>query len=122
MSSMIFIVYPEKDYTEAEIQALLYARLKANKLDARLTVRGMCGGRKSLFDVVIFHHKRAVCIIECKSWSASYMRNRKWQTQRNSKQIKGYERQFGLPVYLCGCFNAIEPVTRIVMSVMEKWH
>lgn len=113
------IDYPEK-ISEAEIQAELWHRLKAMNIDARLQVNQRIGGRNPRLDIVIFKDYIAICIIECKSWSKSYIRNRKYQQAKNTKQILKYKQYFNLPVLICGCTNAIAPVSKIVESIYAK--
>lgn len=110
------IKYPRKKATEAEIQALLWQRLKDIGLDARLQVKA----EKSRLDIVIFKGKVAICIIECKDWSPSYIRNRKYRLAHNTRQITKYKTLFQIPVFLCGCLQAIEPVSKLAQSVYEQ--
>jgi len=113
---MLTINYPTK-VREAEIQAMLWKRLREANFDTRLNLRTDNG---LIPDVVVFKHKKPICIIECKSWSLGYMRKMKWQQGKNSKQINRYKTSFGLPVLLCGCVQAIEPLVKIVASIHVK--
>jgi hypothetical protein len=86
-----------RNRTEAEIQADIYADLKATGLEPRLEVRGYITGpprRKCLFDIVVFWplNHRPLCIIECKKGNGCSKANR---------QIAKYK-TFGLPVLVCG--------------------
>lgn len=112
------INYPKRINTEAEIQALLWMKLRARYLDARLQVNtpNRYGGH-SLLDIVVFREEKALCIIECKAWSPSYCRTAKYRKAHNTKQLTKYKKSFGLPVLICGSYKAIEPVSRIVFKI-----
>ena len=112
------IEYPVRE-TEAEIQAMLWVELKGLKLDARLNIHQRMS--RCHLDIVVFNNKQeAACIIECKSWSKSYVRNRKYRLSHNTRQIKKYERTFGIPVLVCGVKTAIKPVAQIVSKLCYK--
>ena len=120
------IEYP-KNNSHAEIQAMQWEKLRALKMDARLEINVKLinpstegRGRHCRPDVIIFKDKRAVCIVECKSWSKSYMRTQKYRKAHNTKQITKYKRLFQVPVFLCGCVQAIEPVSKLVQSVYNQ--
>ena len=113
------INYPGK-IGHTEIQASLWRELHKYMIDARLEVMIRTKPRGCFLDIVVFSDKQAVCIIECKSWSKSYLRQRKYQTAKNSKQIKRYQEYFGLPVLVCGCVNSIKPLVVIVQKLIYK--
>ena len=101
------IPYPKRP-SEAEIQAELWNLLTMAGIDARLEVKAP----SARFDIVVFRERQARGIIECKSWSQSYLRNQKWQRQKNSKQLTKYREGFGVPVFVCGCRASIDPAVR----------
>ncbi len=110
------IRYPKKR-SEVEIQAILWYFLRKKKVDARLEVIGdIENGKKCIFDIVIFKNKVPVCIVECKSWSNSYILNQKYRKAHNTKQIKKYESLFGLPVIVCGHMKQIAHVQSEVLK------
>ncbi len=109
------IPYPAK-MSEADIQAILWQSLIKEGMDARLEITNKVG-RKYRLDIVVFKNREAICIIECKNWSVRYIRTRKYQEAKNTKQIKKYKELFGLPVLICGCMAAINPVTKIAKSL-----
>lgn len=98
------IEYPKR-ISEAEIQAELWYRLKGAGVDARLEVKA----DHSRLDIVVFVDRAATGIIECKSWSKSYLRNQRYQEYKNSKQYRKYQDVFYVPVFVCGCLKSIEP-------------
>ena len=104
------IEYPKKR-SEAEIQALLWYFLRKKKIDARLQV---VANRKKL-DIVIFKDSRAVCIVECKSWSKNYSLVRRYRLN-NSKQVNRYREMFGLPVIVCG---RIQDITKVQGEIIK---
>lgn len=119
------IAYPTK-VNESEIQAELWGKLKAKGYDARLEVivyseklRGKVRN-KSILDIVLFKNHQAIGIIECKSWSKSYLRNRKYQECRNTKQLKKYQGMFQLPLFVCGCLKSIEPAVHFASALYSR--
>ncbi len=111
------IRYPKKR-SEVEIQALLWYFLRKKKIDARLEVLGhnpVTNRRSCRLDIVIFKEKKAICIIECKSWSRSYSQVREYR-HNNSSQLTRYRNLFGLPVFLCG---RIEDITRTQDNIIK---
>lgn len=105
------IEYPKRT-KEAEIQAKLWFQLLGAGLDARLQVKA----DHSQLDIVVFKNKQAKAIIECKSWSQSYLRNRKYQAYKNSKQLTKYQKLFNIPIFVCGCQPSIEPAIRFAIK------
>ena len=109
------IEYPKR-HSEAEIESSLWFRLRQLKLDARLQVKTI----KSKLDVVVFKDSKAVCIVECKSWTKQYHLKQRYQRAKNNKQITKYKELFGIPVYICGYFSAIEPLSKIILDLYQK--
>jgi len=108
------IKYPTKA-TEAEIQSTLWAKLREQGLDARLQVIGTLSNRRHKFDMVVFRDQVPQSIIECKSWSGRYSKERLYQLSKNTKQIRKYER-YGVPVFVCGRPEQIQTVLTRVLS------
>ena len=108
------IAYPEK-INEAEIQARLWLDLLENGIDARLQVKT----DHSRPDIVIFKDRIARGIIECKSWSKSYLRNQRYQKCRNTKQLKKYQDTFQIPVFVCGCQASIKPALHFAKACIK---
>lgn len=108
------IKYPKRT-TEAEVQSELWFRLKNLGLDARLEVKGKIGGRRCIFDIVIFKNETPQSIIECKSWSRRYSKERIYQKYNNTRQLRKYNK-FGLPVFLCGRPDNIEEIIDAVFQ------
>ncbi len=114
---MEIINYPE-GLSSREIQAGLWSKLVQSGLDARLEVTPHIKGKRGVrLDVVVFKNRKAVCIVECKSWSKSYARNYKYRKAHNTRQVNRYKAYFGLPVFVCGFKSAIEPLSKIIYSV-----
>ena len=116
------ILYPKRT-THNEMEMLMCNALRGAGLDARLEVRARGdkpGERNARLDLVVFRDKRAVCIVECKSWSQSYLRNQRYRQGQNSKQMNRYRETSGVPVFICGCLSAIEPVKQLVLSVYNR--
>jgi len=109
------IPYPVKQ-SEAEIQALLWLELRKHGVDARLQVKSNGDKPRSLLDLVVFKDKVPVFIVECKSWKQSYIRNNKWQTKSNTKQLDKYKQSFGIPVIVCGFQSNIEAVVNLILA------
>lgn len=112
---MKIIEYPKK-HSEAEIQSVLWGKLRSLNIDARLQVRTY----HSQLDLVVFKNRTAVCIVECKAWSRKYAIKQGWQRGNNSKQVTKYREFFGLPVFVCGYFKAIEPLVEIIIKVYDN--
>ena len=108
------IRYPNRP-SEAEIQATLWLTLKDKGIDARLEVPTSLNSRKHILDIVIFKNQTPQSIIECKSWSKVYSKERQYQLSKNTKQIRKYE-SWGLPVLVCGRPEAIPIVVEMVLS------
>lgn len=120
---MIKEIYYPKKRSEAEIQALLWYFLKKRKLDARLEVPGFYQydgdkPRRCIFDIVIFRSEKAVCIIECKSWSSSYNSNQKYRRHHNTRQLTRYKDVFGLPVVVVGRINKIDDAIQEIEHIL----
>jgi len=112
------IEYPRKR-GEAELQALLWYFLRKRKIDARLEVSAR-NGRSYRLDIVIFRDKQAICIVECKSWSARYSILRAYQRGKNTKQIQRYKEAFNLPVLVIGRFNQITPTIEEIEKILRS--
>jgi hypothetical protein len=97
------IEYPQRN-SHNEVQAALWYALRHLKLDARLEVPA----HRGRLDVVVFVSNVPRLIIECKSWSRSYMRVARYQKRWNSKQVHKYRDNYGLPVYVCGHMTHID--------------
>ncbi len=107
---VIEIPYPKKKFSHDEIKAQIYIKLIELGIDAHLEViTPKLDGRAPRLDIVIFKNHKARGIIECKSWSLTYLRNRKYQKNKNSKQLTRYREHFKLPLFVCGCRASIEP-------------
>lgn len=111
---MDIIKYPKRE-SEAEIQSILWTTLKAKGLDTRLQVVGNLNGKRHKFDIVVFKNQTPQAIIECKSWSRRYSKERLYQLSKNTKQIHKYE-GYGLPVFVCGRFESISKVVELILS------
>lgn len=112
------IEYPKRE-SEAEIQSLLWTALKEKGLDARLEVGAVLNSKRHRLDIVVFWGSEAQAIIECKSWSRRYSKERLYQLTKNTKQIKKYE-GWGLPVFVCGRLEAIPKVVEIILTSYHK--
>jgi len=112
------IRYPKRS-SEAEVQATLWMILKEKGIDARLEVVTSLNGRMHKLDIVIFKNQTPQSIIECKSWSKVYSKERQYQLEKNTKQIKKYE-CWGLPVLVCGRPEAIPKVIEKVLSNIQN--
>ena len=111
------IEYPKRE-SEAEIQSLLWVALKEKGLDTRLEVGAELNGRRHRLDIVVFWGNEAQAIIECKSWSRRYNKERLYQLTKNTKQIRKYE-DWGLPVFVCG---RLETIPKVVELVLASYH
>ncbi len=115
---MIEIPYPKKS-SEAEIQAMLWQKLRDAGLDARLEVSGVLENKMPRMDIVVFKDQIAICIIECKSWTRRYSKEFWYQKMKNSKQLDKY-RLFGIPVSICGTEASIPTVCDFVNSIVPR--
>lgn len=109
------IEYPGR-HSEAEIEASLWFRLRQLKMDARLQVVA----NHSKLDCVVYKNNKAICIVECKSWSRQYHLKERYQRLKNTKQLTKYRVLFDMPVYICGYFTAIEPLSEIILDLYNK--
>ena len=115
----IEIPYPKKN-SHSEIESELYHALRQLKYDVHLEVPTPAYNRhKCRPDLVVFKNQKAICIIECKSWSKSYLRNQKYQKTKNSRQLTRYREHFGLPVFVCGCLASIVPAIHFVKACFD---
>ncbi len=93
------IEYP-REKSEAEIQAILWRRLKRCGLDARLEVSSLMekGKTESRFDIVVFYEREAFCIVEVKKDSRLYKRG--IQRIADEKQVKKYSK-YDAELFFC---------------------
>jgi hypothetical protein len=109
-----FIEYP-KWWSEFEVQAALWSKLKAEGLDVRGCVKSRTidfGKRPRVyFDLVVFSaHRTPIVIIECK--------NRKQRIRRlGSRQQRRYS-AFDIPLLVCANQDDIDPVAQEVMQLV----
>lgn len=126
---MIEIPYPKK-YSEAEVESAILSTLKNENIDARAQVTAPTyrvknyGKRKrdfamSRLDIVVFKNKKAICIIECKSWKEDYTAPSQIQQRRRAKQIVDYEMLYEIPVILCGRINHVNAVVEEVKGIIN---
>jgi hypothetical protein len=114
--------YPDK-YSEFEVQAELYNRLKQEGLTVRGEVRGSCNdGNKTVgcrFDLVIFNSlKRPVLIIECKN-NRSHDGRKTIFDRVKTRQYRKYSK-FELPTFQCLSMNHIDAVVFDVMAALKN--
>jgi hypothetical protein len=116
------IKYPEKK-SELEIQALLWYFLRKKKIDARLNVIGLTTetGKRHKLGMVIFKGKSQVCIVECKSWSDSYILNQKYRKSRNTKQINKFQTLYSVPVIVCGHMKQITKTQDKIIQLLKLY-
>jgi len=112
------IRYPKKE-SEAEVQSVLWMKLREQGLDARLQVIGTLDGRIHKFDIVVFRGQILQAIVECKSWSRRYSKERLYQLTKNTRQIRKYE-SYGIPVFVCGRPETIPEVFNLVLSTYHS--
>lgn len=125
------IGYPTKR-TETEIQASLWQALRAEGLDPRLEVmlsipykenkqgKQKRAVRKVRLDMVVFCNRKAICIVECKSWDKRPNLEGIHQFIETSHQIQGYN-DVGYPVLVCGRLENIPKVVQLILYISKGW-
>jgi hypothetical protein len=99
---------------ETELEAIVYNKLRSYGLDARLQVNcGYCSGHR--FDIVIFHNKISVCIIEVKATS-----RKKGYNRREVIQLKEYK-DYELPLIVCNGYSKIDKTIKKVLYIMGQF-
>jgi len=119
---MYEIEYPVKQ-SEAEIEAILFYKLDSIGIDARLQVTAFnpkTEKKSCKLDLVVFAEKKAVCIVECKSWTDGYNKNAIYRTN-NSKQIRKYKAIYGLPVLICAREEYIPEIVKKVKVIISDF-
>lgn len=112
------IEYPRRP-SEAEIQATIWQILIKERLDARLEVTAKLNLKLHKLDIVIFRNEVPQIIIECKSWSRRYSKERQYQLSNNTKQLKAYLR-WGLPVFICGRMEEIPSLVTEILNCLDE--
>lgn len=106
----LVLPYPKKG-SEAEIQALLWMKLKQIDCDARMEVchRVNVNGTtiQSRFDIVVYKDKKAVCIVEVKNG-----RN----LSPTGRQMNKYM-CYGLPLMICSTENQCDEICRKIKEM-----
>jgi len=106
--------------TEFEIQAEIYHLLREAKIEVRgeVTAKHLWNGkiRRCKFDLIVFHNKKPVIVIEVKQWGHSTA-NKGILIDHNSRQAEKY-RTFGLPVIHCGHIENAPIVVSEVMKIL----
>jgi hypothetical protein len=114
------IKYPPR-HSEFEIHAYLYHRLHSIGYDVRGEVTLYLPTHKCRFDLVIFHNKEAVCIIEVKD--GVFMSNKQeehhYQQWKKTRQGRRY-RELGLKVFYCRGMERTDFILREIVSFMDN--
>ena len=115
------IEYPNK-FSEFDLQATIFRRLREKKIDARGEVSTKTvyymdsdGRRKKgrcRFDLVVFENKKPICIIETKRHKGS--RDRKM-----TKQLRKYA-VFSMPIIVFSNINKTAQVVKLVELLIEQ--
>ena len=117
---MVGIEYPKRN-SEAEIQAVLWSKLRNNNIDARLQVTSFnpkTNKKSWKLDLVVFVNQMAVCIVECKAWSKSYSKTTIYRHD-NTGQLQKYRRVYGIPVLVCGTKEHINSILSQIENIVK---
>lgn len=110
------ISYPKR-FSEAEIQSLLWFKLREIGIDARLEVKAKLNCRLHRLDVVVFKDENPQSIIECKAYTHNYNPERLAKLS-DSKQLNKYQ-EWGLPVFLCLYEREIKKTVQLIKKSLE---